>query len=309
MILGTTEPDAVSALGRPTQHERSTVTTDQRATEDDDHLSSLIDKVRTWLAGTGYPLEFRVAEAARAHSPHWIDQSRYYADPVTRKMRETDVVVQWVGQRRQVYATTVLAIECKSKPRPWIVFDNNRIENDPVARLDWALYKATNRHDANGDPIVDPDPAVATFVDTEKSLFRMSRVGTGIVSAFPKKDESQNNGWDPAWEAVQAAVSAAHGVNDDMIVSSPGSFQLVRIAVFPVVVTSGRLFRAFLGSNGELDVEATDRAELLVRREHSEMLTRCLVVTELGLEALLAEAAVTPRALLHGDIPDMRIHP
>jgi len=266
--------------------------------EDDSASADLSDKVRTWLAGTGFPLEFRVADAARSHMPHWLEQSRYFTDPTTGKVRETDVVVQWVGESGQVFANITLVIECKSKPQPWVVFDNNLVDNDARARLDWSVFWATERENLYGAIVDDGVPTVSSYVDVEKTLFRMSRLGTGIVSALGNEESRRGGGADGAWEAVQAAVAAAHGVGKDMTANATGRFDKVRIAVFPVVVTSGRLFRAYL-SGGQLDVEEVRRAEILVRRGSEPAMTRCFVVTEPGLSALLAEAAATPKALVH----------
>ena len=256
-------------------------------------------RVRAWLEGTGFPLEFRVAEAAREHAPHWVDQSRYYTDPTTGKIRETDVVVQWVGQTRGAFANIAVVIECKSKPLPWVAFDSNVVDNDAYRRLEWSLYKATERHDQYGDRIDDGVPNLDTYADKEQTLFRMSRISTGIVSAMSGEGDRRAGATDPAWEAVQAAVSAAHGVGADLTVNRAGSFDIVRIAVFPVVVTSGRLFRAFLVSGSNLEVEEIERAEILVRLNSSPTFTRCFVVSEAGLPNFLAEAAATPKALLH----------
>jgi len=59
---------------------------------------------------------------------------------------------------------------------------------------------------------------------------------------------------------------------------------------FPVVVTSGALFRAYLHGS-EMTVEHVDRAEAKVRIGARLEPTRCLVVTETALPQLLAEAA------------------
>lgn len=241
------------------------------------------------LQKTGYPLEMRVARAAREHRPAHLEQSRYYVDPSTRKVRETDVLTSWMSlhQDPRTRVTTwthiYLAIECKSKPAPWVIFDDGGgMTDDPAVRLDMAV---TIDGSENGYLHAKLEMRAAT-----NTLFAPSRIGSGIAEPMAKNAE---NG-DPAWSAVRAAVSAAHGVLADFDLTTPkGDGQVVNMVVQPVVVTSGSLCRAYLDEDGGLQVEQVERGEITVRRDERARLTRCLVVTEAYLGDLMRTAAQT----------------
>ena len=254
----------------------------------------LADKVKRRLAETGYPLELRVAREARRHTnPLFVTQSRQYVDPLTEKLRETDVVACWTVHSGDDFRFVYLAIECKSKPLPWVIFDaGDGPTDDASSRWEWAV-----RHEFPEPFPHDTD--FAGYFHLNRTLFRPSLVGTGVVEV----DMGSSTPRDPrnaAWEAVQSAVAASHGITRDMNPDDPlpgTEWSSVRIGVFPVVVTSGTLFRGFLMSDGELAVEPVERGEVLVRSSTDVGITRCLIVTEGALPAVLMEAAETVKAL------------
>ncbi len=256
--------------------------------------ADLATKVKRRLSETGYPLELRVAREARRHTnPVYVTQSRQYVDPLTDKLRETDVVACWTAQSGDDFRFVYLSIECKSKPLPWVIFDAGEGPTDDAkSRWEWAV-----RHEF-------PDPwsnaaDLSDYFHLNRTLFRPSLVGTGVVevdmgSSTPR---DQRNA---AWDAVQSAVAAAHGITRDMNPEDPlpgTEWASIRIAVFPVVVTSGALFRGFLTPEGELAVEPIERGEVLVRSSTDVGLTRCLIVTEDALPEVLAHAAETVKAM------------
>lgn len=254
----------------------------------------LASKVKRRLLETGYPLELRVAREARRHTnPLFVTQSRQYVDPLTEKLRETDVVACWTAHSRDDFRFVYLAIECKSKPLPWVVFDAGEGPTDDASsRWEWAV-----RHE-----FPEPWPHASEFANyfhLNRTLLRPSVVGTGVVEVDmgTSTPRDQRNA---AWDAVQSAVAASHGITRDMNPADPlpgTEWNSVRIAVFPVVVTSGALFRGFLLTNGELAVEPVERGEVLVRSSTAVELTRCLVVTEAALPEVLTHAAETVKAL------------
>lgn len=85
----------------------------------------LESKVLKALRATGYPLELRVAKTLRDAGAHYVNQSRHYVDRTTEKVREIDAVAVWRERRDEEHVFTYLVAECKSKPRPWVVFDAN----------------------------------------------------------------------------------------------------------------------------------------------------------------------------------------
>ncbi len=78
-------------------------------------------KVADWLKKEGYPLEMKVADIFRRNG-FGVDQSSYFIDPETGKMREMDVIATAIDK----YTSNInisWVIECKSsKKYPWILF-------------------------------------------------------------------------------------------------------------------------------------------------------------------------------------------
>lgn len=250
-------------------------------------------KVKRRLSETGYPLELRVAREARRHTkPLFVSQSRQYVDPLSEKLRETDVVVCWTAQTGANYRFLYLTIECKSKPLPWVVFDDGE---GPTAGAN-ARWEWTVTHE-----FPKPWPSTVNFADyaqLNETLLRPSLVGTGVVEV-DMGSSSPRGSRNAAWDAVQSAVAASHGVATDMDPENPlpgTQWDSIRIAVFPVVVTSGALFRGFLSPDGELEVEPIDRGEVLVRSSTDVELTRCIIVTERALPELLNDSKETVKA-------------
>lgn len=244
-----------------------------------------------WLTKTGYPFEMRVAQAARRASPLWVDQSRNYYDAVTEKVRETDVVVAWGQRQARGKPVVLLTIECKSKPAPWVVFDDGQLPSvDCEGQLAESVRRSASDDYGNSRPI-----SIRTKALSGNTLLKPSIVGlTAVEVTFGRAPE--RNG---AWDAVRAAVSAAHG-----IVAEFDAQQLQDgtrgIVAFPVVATSGRLFRSYL-DGVDIQLEETDRLEVRVRMGASLDETRCFIVTESALPQLFAEAAKTPAVLSVGD--------
>lgn len=251
------------------------------------------EKVLRWLERTGFPLEMRVAEEARRAQPQWVDQSRNFVDPVSGKIRETDVVAGWADQDRRGGAYVYLVLECKAKPAPWVIFDDGELMTDDAElRLAW-----TARRSAPDDLGNTQAPTIRSGAFVGGTLFKPSRVGFGVIEAtFNDPKPQERNG---AWDAVRSAVSAAHGVLNEF---DPGQIERTSVALLavPVVVTSGRLFRAYL-QRGETNVEEIDRGEVLVRPGSELDQTRCMIVTETALPGLLDEARATPALIVNGD--------
>lgn len=94
------------------------------STEDGARKTSLEDSVRKWLDTQGYPLEMRVAEVMRDLEIGW-DHGRVYNDPVTKKVREIDLIgyLDYRDPKFNIHPV----FECKhSQGRPWVMFCTDR---------------------------------------------------------------------------------------------------------------------------------------------------------------------------------------
>ena len=53
---------------------------------------SLVDRVRKWLDGQGYPLEMLAARESRRYGAADVQVGQFYTDPETDTPREVDVI-------------------------------------------------------------------------------------------------------------------------------------------------------------------------------------------------------------------------
>jgi hypothetical protein len=272
---------------------------------DDSHArepEALTERVRRWLTTTGYPLEMRVALELSKQRPSSIEQSKYYVDLNTRKIRETDVVGVWTARHENLDVELRLVVECKSKPAPWIVFDSGDGPSEAIReRWDLSLHRAPRDAVGNEIPFA-PNPK---SFEMHRSLFKPGILSYGVVELTTKANRDrreavdgngvreQSGDRDVAWDAVHKAVSAAEGLlaelpdGETRFNSAPTAHLVV-----PVVVTTGGLVRAYLAGS-EIEVEEVERAEVLVRLAASSAPKRCLVVREEGLPKLLDEVQST----------------
>ena len=241
-------------------------------------------KVQEWLTRTGFPLELRVAREARRSRCLWAEQSRYFVDPETDQVRETDVVVGLGPERQPSSSNVVLIVECKAKPVPWIVFDDGDLPTDDAEqRMSWAVGAAPRNRYGDGLRM-----GLIPNAFTGNTLLAPSRTGSGIVAMEDRQKGQERNS---AWDAVRSAVSAAVGLApefDSRTVDNGDS----PLLLFPVVVTSGKLMRAYL-SGDKVAVESVDRAEVLWRPTARKAYVRCLVVREEAWPKLLQQAQAT----------------
>lgn len=130
-----------------------------------------------------------------------------------------------------------------------------------------------------------------TATELANSLIAGDVFGHSIVTAFDGKDV--------AYTAVMGAFAGAQGLLDDADQDGLNSVDLhVSWVVIPVVVTSGPLFRASLGEDGELEVQSIDYGTVAMRPGTAPISRRCIVVTETGLADVLERVQMTPRLLL-----------
>jgi len=249
-------------------------------------------EVQKWLTKTGFPLEMRVAREARRVRGLWVQQSPYFIDPETGQVRETDVVVGLGPDTRTQYSNVVLVVECKAKPVPWIVFDDGDLPtDDAMRRMDLAVRAAPRNEYGDGLSM-----RIKQNAFTGDTLLRPSRIGFGIIAKEePQKGQPRNS----AWDAVRSVVSAAHGLAPEFDSRAIDNGDLPLLLV-PVVVTSGKLMRAYL-SGDDVAVESVGQAEVVVRTTSPKAQVRCLVVREEAWPKVLQDAQATTQVF---DISD-----
>jgi hypothetical protein len=99
---------------------------------------SIVSKVNTWLAQTGYPLEMRVAQRMQLAQlgDKWERESNLtYKDVSTGEERESDYYLDWREENGYFHLVHRVVIECKSTNNPWIVFQRSGRSERPGTSL------------------------------------------------------------------------------------------------------------------------------------------------------------------------------
>lgn len=252
------------------------------------------DAVLTALRDSGYPLELRVASAMRnaVPAPHYVHQSRHYVDPVTGKLREADVIGCWRVANGEHFVFAYLVVECKSKPKPWVVFDSNDGMTGSPSDLLETLYT---------DEIPAGGRLQARVVDgalsSNRTLLEPVQIGHTVVdSKVGSKGDGGNQ--DGAYNAVQAAMSAVRGFTADTDRADlEARGKSIDVIVLPVVVTSGSLYRGWLDDNHDIDIAPVDLAWVALRADDEPRLRRCAIAREAAVTELVERARRTAQAL------------
>ncbi len=193
---------------------------------------SLDDKVRSWLHGQGYPLEFAAARILRSEGLQ-VFQGQTYEEG--DRVRETDVVARVPDTR----AHCELVVECKSSPHPWIALTATASPARTI-REAWLI--------SGGD--------VQGWLDSEPTRWTYNvpdPYGFSLVQAFRKSGDA-----DSGYAALSAAVDAAIGMRERFSVASrpEGVF-------LPVFVIDAPLFRFGVLADGEEELQRVPLQRML----------------------------------------------
>ena len=144
----------------------------------------ILNHVKKFLEGSGYPLEMQVGRAF-ARKGFFVEQARHYVDVNTDTLRETDVIA--VSQRAtslnagMAWVELRLVIECKHSDKPWLLFagdDRFTRSEEHFQSLDIVEYSGVKlTHARSGDEM----PVISHFGDI---AYRVSTTGQKD-SAFP----------------------------------------------------------------------------------------------------------------------------
>lgn len=247
------------------------------------------------LRESGYPLELRVAAALRGSqpSPYYVHQSRHYVDPATGKLREADVIGCWRVASGDHVVFVYLVIECKSKPRPWVVFDADEGLTGHATDLLETLYTDEIPQGGRlGKRVED------RRLNTDRTLLEPVRLGHAVVDSKIGKADSDDANHDAAYKAVQAAMSGVRGFSADTDREElEATGKDIDVVVMPAVVTGGSVYRGWLDDSGDVDVEPVDLAWVALRADEEPRLRRCAVAREIAVPELAMRARRTAQAL------------
>lgn len=206
---------------------------------------ALTQKVKSWLADQGYPLEMRVARVFREHQIQ-VFQSDFYYDKESRANREIDLLariplqVEYDWTRVPGFLCPV--VECKSSPgKPWILFSGGVNLAWRAKVLQRFVTESAHKH-------------------WRRLLFKYSNLPTDLRDALPLFDIEQDPAYsavrsslgrsreDAAYGAMMSVSKAAHAVANEY--SEPRENLALQIA-FPVIVVDSPIFTCRLDEAGE----------------------------------------------------------
>jgi hypothetical protein len=241
----------------------------------------MIDKVREWVMGQGYPLEMRTAKAFRAGNFE-VHQSEIYFDEDAGKTREIDLIA--IAPDMMGLTRITFVVECKSSKKPWVIFSSNQATAGMNISFSYAVMSKTAREAlidiAGSDPDNSKDPFDFALFGRLKWLRKDRHIGYSFRQAFSESDN--------AYAALVSAMRAAcHPINKPVERKVP-HFQIV----FPVIVIDSPLVHCYLDESNEMQLEQIDSGEVIFTAPDQERMTTCIrVVTADWLPQFVTEAA------------------
>lgn len=237
---------------------------------------TLIDNVREWLEGQGFPLEMRAAAAFRA-AGFEVRQASHYLDPENGTSREIDVLAtdpDFLG-----IVGIHFAIECKSSKKPWVLL--------------------TSPHTLSGY-----NRLFAFGVLSEKALHAFAERFRDFIGTVPwlRKDGPAGYSFRQALGeradiAFSAAVSVAKACEylirpTDKQYAAPLGF------AFPVIVVDTPLIACSLDDDSGLRLTEIEQGEFLFFARLPRQFGSCIrVVTARALSGFALEAKQTAERL------------
>jgi hypothetical protein len=250
--------------------------TDQVEPEKQEDLQQ---KIHAWLQKEGYPLEFATADAFR-RAGFSVLQGEYTQATEKEPRRELDVVAH-ISDRGDHLLRVEYVVECKwSGDKPWVLFGANRGMTTAACvsqSIGTQLAEALLWKEAGHDDFAK----LGVFSSKEEHL------AFGGRQAF-----SQSR--DLVFDAIRAVTASCRKLADEYDIGAERALKSGRlprqaIAIFPVVVVEGRLFKTRQSPDGpQLDEvpaarihwRGSDRHRLphatldVVRADHIESFAR-----------------------------------
>lgn len=194
----------------------------------------------------GYPLEMRTARRARKAGFKVIQSDIYQDEAENGKLHEIDILAyKSLAAEDGSHIQLTFLIECKAPEKPFLLFDGGGRLNEKGA----ATHHLLSEHALAFIPTWD-----FTQVVVDSDLFPVnSRFSFGITQALRKPKDA-----DVAWLAISSVTSAGLAkIKKANAITKHVPGKLIEF-VFPVIVTSGRLFSCALDQNGEPKLEEVD---------------------------------------------------
>ncbi len=233
----------------------------------------LAEKIDSWLAEQGYPLEFRVARTFASWTRDVL-QSESFQDPRGGDVREIDVIASLdlnpiqLDDKRQIFVRFEFVIECKStRKHPWVAFQRAK----PLGLSDLALAFPSSKGFVRLF-------ARSLFAPNSPELpLRGQPCAIGVTTAL--RDKSQVDLAYSAVQAVEAAATARSRLWDEDTAELIDENMAVLALCIPIVVTDAPLFSADLDSQNTLRSSGAKHL-LVISRGDGSRSRRLVVVCE-----------------------------
>jgi hypothetical protein len=248
------------------------------------------DSVKSWLAGTGFPLEWQVAAAFRQANMA-AEAGRPYVDPVTDTIREIDVTVAVAGGAVKQATWSYFVIECKDVDRPWAIFTEDG--GGSIINRD-RIWEATVTHEWGNAPDLD----LPELVRRSPLLKPPSNLGYAVKALpSPKGTPKSERPPDFARDALLGVSSAALGIIRDFRTAAQASDREgARVIVHAAVVTTAPLVLAHMDAQGEVHCEEVTRAAVLHRPTVDPAFRLVHIVHTSALDVFIADCRDTATA-------------
>jgi hypothetical protein len=213
-------------------------------------------KVLDWLEVTGFPLEMKAASAFR-DAGFEVRQSTTYADPLSEKGREIDVL----ASDPDLFGFVDLAavIECKSSPNPWVILTANDVMEGYNRLRTRAVFTERAYLTLSRGRLDD--------LEIEPWLHRKGRCGYALRQAFSK-------GNDPGYDAAMSVLSACKAIFPPTSLAG----WKVAAAALPIIVVNAPLLECELQADGGLLLSEVKYSHFLFSARLPDQVSCCIRV-------------------------------
>lgn len=205
-------------------------------------------KLRVWLDGQGYPLEFTTANVFRRNA-FFVSQGAYVRHADSENPREIDLTAQIDASERDYLIRVYHVVECKSsRDKPWVVFTTS-------GKMGQAACVAQTIASHLGSAILWKEAGL-------ERLHRMSLFETPDRYGFNGRQAfSNSNGKDCFYDAMRSVTSLSTLLvqqYDDH--RSEGDMPEHAVVAFPLIVVDGKLFEAYFDADlDDVRLDEVDR--------------------------------------------------
>jgi hypothetical protein len=205
-----------------------------------DPAAAELDRVKTWLAGKGYPLEYATARILRRVGFE-TEQGHYVVDAreTPPRVREVDVIAKLAASRDDPHLRVI--VECKRPSHPWIVLSERRPLSS-IAVIDSlvASRSAAEALQARATRVVKSRNPLPDY------LASADQVGFAVAEARPGRPPKDED-LDPPYLAIRKLAGAAEALLRD--------HELSWAVMLSLLVVDGSLYQLRVDQDGEDVVE------------------------------------------------------